>query len=828
MKTNFLLIFRVSLIALLLNTPVAYSQSPTVDPSFQGAHVYNASNVLQAIEQPDGKRLLLGVFTHLNGVLLNNTAPVKLVRLLPNGALDATFAQNLSSLTGAIKRIALLPNGKILLVGGTQIGNVVRRTMMLLNTDGTADASFSGPNNVYDNVSNIAIQPDGKVVIAVNFLSGTSLVSEVRRLEANGALDASFVPNGNVGNGMVMQPDGKILVYGSSLVRLLSTGARDALFNVNIPANTLLQSVAVQADGKILVMASSSSGGAWPPLVRLLPDGSVDTGFNTGSNFNAYAENTFANAGACLGVQADGKILVATKATSYNGTAIGHVVRLLANGNLDPGFANATAAPDQKAVAPTWLQVQASGQIIVAGPRLHYAPANSSPTGVAALDANGARDASFLPRAAQMGSVADVALQSDGKYIIGGSFTEINGVMAENLARLQSDGSVDGAFTQVATVDAPVSTVVLQPDGKVLIGGAFKYVAGGAQADLARLLPAGGLDTAFAPTVSSTGAVVAKVAVQPDGKVLVIRTVSSGAQVPFIRVDGQNGQTDTSFQPGGSFVRDCVVQADGNIVTAGFNASANSAVLWRMLPSGALDPTLTPVSMPNSSRTSYFGRSLSRDALGRWCLVVSVSDPNGVSEIIKRRLPNGADDTSFAGSVSLYGSIDCAVTQPNNRIVVGGLFSGSTGLSNLTRLLESGQVESPFQLINHTGEHVYQLLVQPDSKIMVAGSFTQVGGTAANGLVRLLAANVLSVASKQTLTNTVAWPVPAHGNLQLALDAAAHPQRIALLDGTGRIVLNMPTSQSELTISLPAVVPGMYLLRVSYDEGSVTRRIVIE
>jgi hypothetical protein len=119
-------------------------------------------------------------------------------------------------------------------------------------------------------------------------------------------------------------------------------------------------------------------------------------------------------------------------------------------------------------------------------------------------------------------------------------------------------------------------------------------------------------------------------------------------------------------------------------------------------------------------------------------------------------------------------------------------------------------------------------MVQPDGAIMGAGSFTSAGGQAIAGLVRLLDSNVLSVSSRQLAASTQAWPVPAHGTLHLALDAASRPQRVELLDALGRVALSRATPQAELTLDTSPLKAGVYVLRVQYASGPVARRVVVE
>jgi len=108
--------------------------------------------------------------------------------------------------------------------------------------------------------------------------------------------------------------------------------------------------------------------------------------------------------------------------------------------------------------------------------------------GVARLNANGSLDAAFNPHAND--DVWSVALQADGKVLIGRGFTTVGGVARNNVARLRANGRLDTSFIN-PNADAIVQSVALQADGKVLIGGGFTTVGGLARNNVARLLGTG-------------------------------------------------------------------------------------------------------------------------------------------------------------------------------------------------------------------------------------------------------------------------------------------------------------------------------------------------
>ncbi|NBV21051.1 MAG: hypothetical protein EBS05_03895, partial [Proteobacteria bacterium] len=113
--------------------------------------------------------------------------------------------------------------------------------------------------------------------------------------------------------------------------------------------------------------------------------------------------------------------------------------------------------------------------------------------------AAGTVDTSFDTSAASSGSVNAIALQSGNKLVIGGSFTNFNGIPLGRIARVNDDGTVDQTFLSGSGANAVINSIVVQTDQKILIGGVFTNYSGSGRTSLARLLPDGTLDSAFNP-----------------------------------------------------------------------------------------------------------------------------------------------------------------------------------------------------------------------------------------------------------------------------------------------------------------------------------------
>lgn len=346
-----------------------------------------------------------------------------------------------------------------------------------------------------------------------------------RSFAQSGSLDPSFIVGTGANNrvfSMVSEPDGDQVLGGSfttyngstvgRLARLGRTGSLDASFNTNIGigANSQVTALALDASGRIFVGGSFSlfNGVARSRFVCLNSDGTVDGTFSMGSGFGGGNVNAIA-------VDGFGRIHVAGTFTSYNGTSVGRVVRLLPDGSLDATYDTGTGANNELYAC----DLDDAGRLVIAG--LFTSVDGVSRRGIARLNTDGSVDTGFAPGAGMNGAVFCVNHQRDGKMLLGGLFTAYNGsVPAPRIARLNSDGSFDGSFTPGSGFNSWVYTIVLQGDGRILAGGDFTSFNGNARGRMVRLNTDGTLDTGFSTGTTFNNWVYA-MTWQPEGKVTV-------------------------------------------------------------------------------------------------------------------------------------------------------------------------------------------------------------------------------------------------------------------------------------------------------------------
>ncbi len=342
-----------------------------------------------------------------------------------------------------------------------------------------------------------------------------------------GALDTTF----NTGTGpynsvfaINLQGDGKIIIGGqfmyyngmalNKIARLHTDGSIDTTFNTGTGANYSIKATALQSDGRIIIGGgfTTFNGSARNGIARLHSDGSLDATFNPGMGIAGTYPMV-----SSIALQSDGKIIISGVFVSYNGTARKRIARLNTDGSLDATFNSANGADSTVSA----IALQSDGKIIIGGDFSSY---NGTPrNNIARLNTDGSLDTTFNPGTGLAGTyptVSAIARQSDGKILIGGVFDTYNGTAINRIARLHTDGSLDTTFNPGTGANDQVFTIAVQGDGKIFIGGFFTTYNGTARKCIARLNADGSLDTSFYPGMGADYAVYVT-AFQNDGKILI-------------------------------------------------------------------------------------------------------------------------------------------------------------------------------------------------------------------------------------------------------------------------------------------------------------------
>ncbi len=365
-----------------------------------------------------------------------------------------------------------------------------------------------------------------------------------------GACDLTFDPgtgaNSSV-NAIALQPDGKILIGGAfytyngevqyRIARLNHDGSLDPTFDAGAGPSGWVHCMALQPDGKILIGGDFMSYDGIPRsrVARLNSDGSLDSSFNPGTGI-AGSVQQYVGVSA-IAVQPDGKILVGGSFMWYDGTSRDNLARINSDGSLDPTFDTEYAIGANSGVRT--VVVQPDGKILFGEGRIMYELV--VPYRIRRLNSDGGLDLSFDPGTGLSApmpnganaitiSVNAMAIQPDGKVLVGGKFRTYNDTPRNNIARINNDGSLDPTFdpgTGIGAAQGFLSTMALQPDGKILIGGTFTTYNGTVRNNIARVNSDGSLDLTFNPGTGANGSSVGAVALQPDGKIMIGGSFSS-------------------------------------------------------------------------------------------------------------------------------------------------------------------------------------------------------------------------------------------------------------------------------------------------------------
>jgi uncharacterized delta-60 repeat protein len=664
-----------------------------------------------------------------------------------------------------------------------------------------------------NSVTAIAVQPDGKLILGSQLF--TSVLGQPRyhiaRLNADDTLDPVFNPNLNGAlMSIAVQADGKILLAGdfttvrgvtrNRIARLTADGALDAAFNPN--ANGFVSSIALQADGKILIGGGFTAvgGGARYSIARLAADGTLDPSFNP-SAINPSATGYVYS----MAVQADGKILLGGGFSSVGGVGRSRIARLASDGTLDPGF-NPSANGDVYSFA-----VQADGRILVGG-RFNYM-SGVFRIGIARLASDGTLDASFNPSmigrdgSVSNESVFSIAVQADGRILLGGTFTTVAGVERNRLARVNTDGTLDASFNpnvsnSVASLNSvAVHSVAVQADGRILLGGFFDTIGGATRNRFARLLNDPATQTLSAPETTQVIWTRGGSAPEVSQVTFDLSTDGGSSYTPLAGTAIRMGST-ANWQLGGqSLPTNGLLRARGR--TSGGRYCASSSVVETIAsfnglvtpaltvtgvspPAGSIaggtNVTITGTGFTGATSVSFGGTAATSvmvvnattitataPAHAPGLVSVEVTTPGGVNSV-NSLYRYGTLPTVTTSNVNLLATTTTLTitgtgfdpsTPGNNLVVFTPAGTGTVTASTATTLtvtslsgiavgalnavvikqgLSSGvpvQVATvpvpvpghpDFRNANLVGSAVHDTALQPDGKTIIAGTFTSVQG----------------------------------------------------------------------------------------------------
>lgn len=578
----------------------------SIDTSFKTGLGFDSTANNIAI-QPDGKMLVCGRFKTYNGTQVNN-----ITRLNADGTIDNTFNFNVKGLgfnifdITQINLIKIQQDGKIMIAGkfeATIFEKFYGRNVLRLNSDGTIDKTFqsSYPYEIFK----FELQSDGKIVRVYKNTYNKEASYKIDRLNSDGTTDLSFnaiegfggiCSSNTVGySGMsdcrlAIQNDGKILFGGCftsfkyldtrGFMRFNQDGTKDLSFEyvypgypratvkdfILLPNNKILTNdlMLINSDGsienkniaKLDKDTNSNKIMLYPNNNELLicsentinsPGGKVSYFGKfikldlTTSEVNMQQQAATFYSGNDILEKPNGDIVVLGYSKNSYNTKYHDGIKLLdKNGNLvyNNNLRSNLFSPVQS--EKDYFEkgiVQPDGKIIV------FKNVYSKSSGLVRYNADFSIDNSFS--APILGSIYSMILLQDGKILI------VSDNYQSGLTRLNTDGSEDSTFTNITGFNKQCYTAIIQPDGKILVGGNFTSYKEVKAHLLARFNNDGTLDNTFHTDENLQGYFITSLGLQSDGKIIIggmgfidENNYETGSVIKRLNSDGS---TDESF-----------------------------------------------------------------------------------------------------------------------------------------------------------------------------------------------------------------------------------------------------------------------------------------
>ena len=372
--------------------------------------------------------------------------------------------------------------------------------------------------------------------------------------------------------------------------------------------DSITDDVLIESNDKMLVVGNYTnySGQSANRIIYLNNDGSIDNTYNFGTGFNGRVRS--------IGKQSNGKYILGGNSTmtQYSGITIATAIcRLNTDFTLDTSFNITNGLNFGSAINK--LIVLPNDKILIAGSFTSYSGITAND--IARLNSDGTLDNTFnAGTGAVNGTILDFGVQSDGKIIVVGNFTDFNGNTVGRVARLNSDGSFDNTFSGGTGSPNQVLNVFITSDDKILLP--INSSWNGTDVNLPLKLNSNGtLDTTFNPP-TLTGTTSCSLYQYPDGKVLVgarYRLNSNGSlDNTYVYTDIPAIQTNFEFTSTGKIIvlgsftsidgyvanRIGMVGQNGRLIDCTFSTPTPTPTLTR---TPTVTPTNTQTPTPSSS-----------------------------------------------------------------------------------------------------------------------------------------------------------------------------------------------------------------------------------
>jgi|GEM_PF-2418900 len=697
-----------------------------------------------------------------------------------------------------ISALDIQSDGKILVGGrdlsfanGEPIGQFAR-----INVDGTLDKTFNPEHFMRDNITSV-VAGDTSIILLLNdqglklvnfqgeaytnfnadkisYIAGVLFDSKsyliygyensrsgyvIRRL----GTDGSFVNTFNEGvadneiNKVILLSDNRLLALGkfstysniskSGIVKLNTDGSIDESFVATCDDNAVINAVEL-SDGKLLISGDfnsfngiNTSGG----LIRLNADGSTDNSFNLGAVSGQISSVTQ------IVEQNDGKLIVGGTSKTLS---VGYtIMRLNADGTKDNTF---TQSDIMGLEGFGQFHIGETNDKIIIGGYFENVQDVVSP-GFAALNQDGTVDSNVKPWLGSVAYIYDALTQSDGKMVLFGDFTRVNGTDCRFVARLNNDGTLDKSFNLDPSINPTRQrSIAIQSDGKLIIGGSFQ--SGYSK----RLNTDGSLDHSFQSAFfSQTENILVdandNITVQSDKEIVQLNSdgsIKTGFSTSGQFVDNFNIETITPDLSGGFIVGGGIIGENGFVyridntgtVISGYNADGLSANI----------NAIARISDTQIAAGGYFTISN-----GPWTenALYMIDNSGNVSDSTSTVITSGATDNT-----SLYTQISVL---NEKELLISGVFSEVNGNSVVgVSDIKLNDGTNGGLSFNIEGYQVSKFLISDDAEsAYIFGPFSSVDSQVRFGAAKITLTNAIPVITGSSVLET-----PEDTPIEITLD----------------------------------------------------------
>lgn len=791
---------------------------------------YGSSSMIS--EQSDGKLIVVGSFTTFNGISKKN-----IVRLNLDGTIDTSFNVGTAS-NGYITCVKIQSDGKILCGGDfTQFNGQNYASMVRLNSNGTIDSSFNiglGFKNIINSftqngiIKTIDIQSDNKIIVGGKFLKFNNFTKiNLVRLNSNGTIDNSFnigIGGGNnttngTNNGQiyrVIYDNSSNKIYatgiinnfngnpGFNLLRLNIDGTIDTSFNFTsiigyngLNSNGYIYDMNLQSNGKILlggegINLNDCTGDYCSKIVQINQDGTIDNTFDcklVGAYTTVYSIDSI-----------NDFIIVSGQFTSVNFGPIlkGSIVKVLQNGLTDLSFNPNLGAEASLPIFGSSISLNDGNIVAVSRKSVNYVYPNGNTNGI-----YNERLTAGLVKITSDGSI----YQNDYTNFLtsnlsGNCLTKDNAsnlIISNGFTRkIGENGLINNSFASTYSIITPNNVNIfvydhaVQNDGKIIIGGNFRYTYLGNSSYRQRLMRVntnGTLDTSFnvgkginGTSVAGTeGYFISTIALLPNNKIILggVFTDYNDNTVSNIVSLNSNGSFDSTFISGTGFnnnVYKIIYQQDIDklIVVGRFTSynSSNSNYIIRLNSDGTIDSTFTSPFTIGSTNSHVINLVIQPD--NKYIISGMIDNV----EFLKRLNSDGTIDSSFANNTFSAAQI----TYWNNPIE-----------NNLIR----------------------NISLLPNNKILISGRFDHINNIRRDGIAVLNNSSFLNIDAfdYNSLKNIYIYPNPVIDKFELN----SLNEEVSIYSLEGRFIKKF--NHYETKFNITELKEGVYILKIKNQKS---------